>query len=231
MPLARSIPGHAFAAAAKASGSGVLAIWHNVAPGYAAAVREWYAREHHFERLALPGFMEARRYDRVSGAGADVLGLYSLSSPDALVSEAVREGLAAPSKWTRTVMPHFRNTSITACGIAAEAGLGEGGHVAALACTAGSLPRAATLCAELLSMPGVLRVRTLVAADAGERARSAEMTLTDRPEGPISWALLADAESAEAAQTALYSARKQGGAAEVAHCAVYRLAFCARKTA
>lgn len=228
MPLARTSADAPAAGSARAQPE-VLAVWHNVAPGRAAAVREWYAREHHLERLALPGFLETRRYDRVTGAGADILGLYHVSSPDVLGCGTVREKLAEASTWTRSIVPFLRDSSVTRCGISAEAGLGEGGHVAALASSSGNLPRPQTLCGPLLSLPGVLRVRALAGRKTSTGIKAAETRFGEQLGAPISWALLVDAESPEAAQTALYSARDLGGVSEPAQCAVYRLAFCARK--
>jgi hypothetical protein len=206
----------------------VLAIWHDVAPGRAVEVRDWYAREHHFERLAVPGFLEARRYDRLAGAGADVFNLYALNSPDVLQSDAYLQRLAAPSKWTRTVMPHFRHMSRTPCTVIADAGRGQGGHLAAVAANEGELKDPRQVCDQLMTLPGVLRARALL----GSRMKSpetAETALRGGPDARVAWALVVEVDTAEAAQTALYAARdlsRVGNATQ--QCAVYRLAFCMR---
>ena len=230
-PAARKLPARTDSLPAPAAG-GVLAVGHDVVPGRAAAVREWYLRERQMARLALPGFLEARRYDRVSGAGADVLGMYEVSSPQALASEPYLQSLAAPSRWTRDVMPWFRNTAIAAASVALEDGAGEGGHLATLAGTGAALPRAraAALCRQLLAQPGVLRVRTLAAARGAVGSECNEAALRTGRDAQVAWAVLADAENAEAAQTALWSAREHWGGSDPAQCAIYRLAYCARNT-
>jgi hypothetical protein len=217
---------------------GMLVIWHDIALGHATEVREWYAREHHFERLAVPGFLEASRYDRLQGIGGNVLGLYRVDAPAVLQSAAYRACLAAPTPWTQEVMPHFRAMSRTVCRIAAQAGRAEGSYLAALAPAAdsvastGAFQAAAfdTLCAALLLRPGMLRVRCLAAAIDGSEAAptSSEAALRGRPDAGVAWAVLIDTDSAEAAQAALDAACAHTGTADPAQCAVYRLAFAAR---
>ena len=51
-------------------GSGVLAIWNGVAPGYEAEFVEWHVKEHIPERVGVPGFLRGRRYVAVDGAPA-----------------------------------------------------------------------------------------------------------------------------------------------------------------
>ncbi|MES2480879.1 MAG: hypothetical protein V4609_02685 [Pseudomonadota bacterium] len=213
---------------------GMLAIWHDVAPGQGAALREWYGREHHFERLAIAGFVEVRRFERVSGTGAEVFGAYRVLAPCVLRSAGYRARVDAPSTWTREAMRHFRNMSRTVCAVAGCAGRAQGGHVAALAGRGGALADAQAVCERLVQLPGVLQV-TALAADPetheiheAPAAPSAEQVLRGGTDTRIGWALLLDADSQEAAEQALATARAHTGCREPAQCAVYRLCFAAR---
>jgi len=47
--------------------AGALAIWHDVLPEAEAMVHHWYNREHHLDRVTLPGFLSARRYIAITG--------------------------------------------------------------------------------------------------------------------------------------------------------------------
>jgi hypothetical protein len=210
--------------------AGMLAIFHDIAAGHEAAVRDWYAREHHFERLAIPGFLEARRFDRESGEAAQVLGLYRLAGPQVLDSPAYHAALAAPSERTRATMPNFRSMCRTVCSIAASAGQAEGGSLAALAVADGSLEDPGAACERLLALSGVLRVEAIVAASAAPAtpASTAEAALRGGPDARIAWALLVDADSAAAAQAALEAARTYARPSRIAQAGVYRLAFAAR---
>ncbi|NML44639.1 hypothetical protein HHL11_12810 [Ramlibacter sp. G-1-2-2] len=209
--------------------AGMLAIWHDVAPGQAAAVRDWYAREHHFERLAVPGFLDARRYERVAGNGAEFFGSYRLAAPAVLRSAAYQARVDAPTPWTREAMRQFRNMCRTACTIAAEAGRARGGHLATLAASdASELEDAAGLCERLRALAGVLRV-TAIAAEAGEATPpSTELALRGRPDAQVRWALLLDADSQQAAEDALLAAQDATACRRPAQFAVYRLCFSAR---
>lgn len=208
--------------------AGLMAIWHDVAAGHEAEVRDWYTREHHLERLEVPGFLEACRYDRMDGFGADLLCLYAVDSLQVLDSDAYRARLAAPTSWTRAVMPHFRNMSRSACRIVVEAGHAEGGYLAALASSDAGIIESDSLCRHLLSLPGVRRVRCIERVAASAVGESAETELRGARDSHIGWAALADADSAAVASAALQAARNRTGATIAAQCAIYRLAYAAR---
>lgn len=214
--------------------SGMLVLWHDIAAGHEAQVRAWYAQEHHFERLDIPGFLAVRRWDRVTGQGAQVLGQYTVQSPTVLGSETYRARLSAPSERTRATMPHFRRMSRTVCRMAAGNGRAEGGHLAALAFAQGAPADAQTLCDALAAGEGVLSVCCIVAADAAAPAAAApvnagaESSLRGGPDASIAWALLIDADSGSAASQALEAAHEATARAPAVQDAVYRLAFAAR---
>lgn len=206
----------------------MLAIWHDIAAGQGAAVREWYAREHHFERLAIPGFLEARRFERVSGTGSEVFGAYRVETPEVLHSDSYRARVDAPTEWTRQAMRHFRNMSRTVCRISAQLGRGQGGHVAVLASSGCEPADPAPACERLLGLPGVLQITTLRAEQLAPKASTAEHALRGGPDAQITWALLLDADSLEAAESALQAARRETGCLDAEQFAVYRLCFSAR---
>ena len=206
----------------------MLAIWHDVAPGQGAAVREWYGREHHFERLGIPGFLEARRFERVSGTGAEVFGSYHVAAPDVLHSAAYRARVDSPSAWTRESMSHFRNMSRTVCTITARAGRAQGGHVAALAAAGCDLPEPSALCDRLLQLSGVLQVTALAGERKAAMKASAEQALRGGPDAQVAWALLLDADSLEAAEQAVQAAQEHTACRHPVQFAVYRLCFAAR---
>jgi antibiotic biosynthesis monooxygenase (ABM) superfamily enzyme len=65
------------------SGLGVLAISCNVDPAHDAKFNEWYQRQQVPERLGVPGFIEARRYE-ARGGTPRYLAFYRLDSVEAL---------------------------------------------------------------------------------------------------------------------------------------------------
>ena len=106
--------------------SGALVIWHDVTPGAEALVNDWYNREHHLERVGLPGFLSARRYEALSGE-PKLFNLYRVRDLSALTSPEYLDRLNHPTEWSRRAIPNCRNMSRTACRFLLQSGTGEGG--------------------------------------------------------------------------------------------------------
>src|SRR5262245_23907955 len=79
-------------AMAKTRGTGLLMVWADIDPQYAAEYHRWYDEEHIAELLAVPGFLSAGRYEALKGA-PKYLALYELESPEALRSRAFLDGI------------------------------------------------------------------------------------------------------------------------------------------
>jgi hypothetical protein len=65
------------------SGTGLLAVWTDVAPEAEAEFNEWYNSEHIPERLAVPGVLAAQRYQAVEGQ-PKYIALYELADVNVL---------------------------------------------------------------------------------------------------------------------------------------------------
>jgi hypothetical protein len=113
------------------AGHGVLAFWHDVAPGGDGEFDQWHLREHIPERVAVPGFLRARRYATLGGP-PKYFYFYETESLDTLQSPAYLARLADPTPWTRRTMPLVRNNTRTACRVVATRGEGLGGVIATL---------------------------------------------------------------------------------------------------
>jgi hypothetical protein len=90
------------------AGKGMLLTSMNVDPMHEAEFNRWYDREHLLERVAIPGFLEARRYVAHSG-NPKYLCLYSTKTFDVLDSPAYRKALNNPTDWSKTTMSRFKN--------------------------------------------------------------------------------------------------------------------------
>jgi hypothetical protein len=104
-------------------GSGALIAWHDVEQGREAEYLDWHSHEHMKERLAIPGFLQGRRYS-VVGSGPQFLVLYTVTAPDVFTSQAYLEHLNHPSDWTQQVMPALRNMNRSLCRVATSSGSG-----------------------------------------------------------------------------------------------------------
>ena len=69
----------------------------------------WYEEEHLDERMAIPGFINARRFTALEG-GPKYLALYDLESPEVLQSAPYRHIVgASKSAWTKRLEGPFKN--------------------------------------------------------------------------------------------------------------------------
>jgi hypothetical protein len=85
----------------------------------------WYDREHLQERVAIDGFLEARRYVAHRGS-PKYLCLYSTATFDVLDSPAYRAALARPTAWSKATMARFRNMIRAVARITISRGTGRG---------------------------------------------------------------------------------------------------------
>jgi hypothetical protein len=163
---------------------GILAIWHDLEDSSSELYERWLVGEHIPERLALPGFVEARRYESVMGSPRYFIA-YTVASPQALASPEYLERLASPTPQTREVMKGFRGMTRTACLLAYRSGSHALGAcaVAAYAESPAAIDEAALIgeAAALDRDPRVVGVQVWKAARGPESATSKEARL--RPGG------------------------------------------------
>jgi hypothetical protein len=89
---------------ANKKGSGLLMVWCDVPSDKEKEFNRWYNEEHLAERLSVPGFLSAARYEAVKG-GPKHLAVYELESPAVLDSDAYRRVQAQPTEWTKRAGP------------------------------------------------------------------------------------------------------------------------------
>lgn len=85
----------------------------------------WYDREHLEERVAIDGFLEARRYV-AHAANPKYLCLYSTATLDVLDSPAYKARLANPTDWSRQTMARFKDMLRVVARITISKGTGRG---------------------------------------------------------------------------------------------------------
>jgi hypothetical protein len=85
----------------------------------------WYDREHLEERVAIDGFIEARRYVAHSGS-PKYLCLYSTTAIEVLDSPAYRARLANSTDWSKKSMARFKNMIRAVARITISRGQGRG---------------------------------------------------------------------------------------------------------
>jgi len=90
-------------------GSGLLMVWADVPADREDDFNRWYVEEHLAERLAIPGFLSAARYEAVKG-GPKHLACYEVESAAVLESPAYRRASTNPTPWTRRSGPQAIGT-------------------------------------------------------------------------------------------------------------------------
>jgi hypothetical protein len=88
---------------------GLLLFTTDIDPAMEGEFHRWYEEEHVPERIAVPGFLTARRFRAIEG-GPKFLALYDLESPDVLASEPYQRLVGAnKSPWTKRMESMFTN--------------------------------------------------------------------------------------------------------------------------
>src|SRR5882724_7142060 len=107
------------------AGKGMLLTSMNVDAANEAEFNRWYDREHLEERVAIPGFLEARRYVAHDG-NPTYLSLYSTESFEVLDSPAYRTALANQTAWSKANIARFKDMIRGVARITISRGTGRG---------------------------------------------------------------------------------------------------------
>jgi hypothetical protein len=107
------------------AGKGMLLTSMNVDPADEPEFNRWYDREHLEERVAIDGFLEARRYI-AHEAELKYLSLYSTTTFDVLDSPVYREALASQTEWSKNNIARFKNMLRSVARITISRGKGRG---------------------------------------------------------------------------------------------------------
>ena len=107
------------------AGKGMLLTSMDIEPSDEAEFNRWYDREHLEERVAIDGFLEARRYVAHDG-NPKYLSLYSTETFEVLDSPAYRTALANQTEWSKANIARFQNMIRGVARITVSRGTGRG---------------------------------------------------------------------------------------------------------
>ncbi|MEH2610949.1 hypothetical protein [Bradyrhizobium sp. AZCC 1693] len=107
------------------AGKGMLLTSMNIDAADEAEFNRWYDREHLEERVAIDGFLEARRYVAHDG-NPKYLSLYSTETFEVLDSPAYRTALANQTEWSKANIARFQNMIRSVARITISQGTGRG---------------------------------------------------------------------------------------------------------
>ena len=185
------------------AGKGMLLTSMNVDAANEPEFNRWYDREHLEERVAIPGFLEARRYVAHDG-NPKYLSLYSTETFDVLDSPAYRTALANQTAWSKANIARFKDMIRGVARITISRGTGRGAvlGIVRLRPSAGSEDTLRTALREQLDpakLPGI----GLISMHLLENDPALSKPLTDNPAasdpGAGDWFVLIDASNVSAA--------------------------------
>jgi hypothetical protein len=182
------------------AGKGMLLTSMDVDPADEADFNRWYDREHLQERVAIDGFLEARRYVAHEGS-PKYLSLYSTETFDVLDSPAYRTALGNQTAWSKANIARFRNMIRAVARITISRGQGRGAAlgIVRLRPSGGSEAKLRAALREKLDpqkLDGIISMH-LIESDA-----ALSRPLTDNPSGPSpgagDWFVLIDGTHVDA---------------------------------
>jgi hypothetical protein len=107
------------------AGKGMLLTSMDIDASDEAEFNKWYDREHLLERVAIGGFLEARRYVAHQGS-PKYLCLYSTATFDVLDSPEYHTALMNPTDWSKKTLARFKNMIRAVARITVSRGAGRG---------------------------------------------------------------------------------------------------------
>ena len=182
------------------AGRGLLMIATDVDPALEAEINDWYDREHMEERVAIAGFVCARRY-RALSAERKYLALYETETIAVFDGPEYRHKLANQTERSKRALKHFRRTHRAVGRLAASRGMGVGAALAmarlpGAAGAAGESLRdriARSLLPKIMALPGLIAAH-LVESDARLSQPLVETGPASTPlAAPDDWFLLVEA--------------------------------------
>jgi hypothetical protein len=205
------------------AGKGMLLTSMDIGAADEAEFNRWYDREHLEERVAIDGFLEARRYVAHEGK-PKYLSLYSTATFEVLDSSAYRTALANQTAWSKANISRFKNMIRAVARITISRGTGRGAAlgIIRLRPAAGSAEKLRTALRDQLDpakLDGIISMHLI------ESDPALSKPITDDPAAPNpgagDWFVLIDATDVNAVPAA--AARFAAFKAETISSGVYNL--------
>jgi hypothetical protein len=182
------------------AGKGMLLTSMDIDASDEVDFNRWYDREHLRERVAIEGFLEARRYIAHQGS-PKYLCLYSTRTFEVLDSPTYRTALVNPTEWSKKNLAAFRNMIRTVARITISRGDGRGAAlgIIRLRPLAGSEHRLRSALGEKLdpdALDGVISMHLIESDPALSRPLTDDPPVSDPGAGD--WFVLIDATNVNA---------------------------------
>ena len=114
------------------AGTAFLALWNDIRRTREPEYDQWHTLEHVPERVAVDGFLGARRYVNRAREHHRYFTLYDVAEVAVFDSAAYHDLLDRPTPWSAAMRPDFENFVRAVCAVEASAGTGIGAAIATL---------------------------------------------------------------------------------------------------
>jgi hypothetical protein len=111
-------------------GQAFIALWNDIRPEREAEYDQWHTQEHVPERVAVQGFLGARRYVNRQRDHHRYFTLYDVAELKVFESTEYVDLLNNPTPWSTSMRPDFRNFLRATCRVMESRGMGIGGALA-----------------------------------------------------------------------------------------------------
>jgi hypothetical protein len=186
------------------AGKGMLLTSMDIDASDEAEFNQWYDREHLLERVAIGGFLEARRYVAHQGS-PKYLCLYSTATFDVLDSPEYRTALMNPTDWSKRTLARFKNMIRAIARITVSRGAGRGAALGIVRLRpAGNTDKLRTALRDQLDpekLDGILSMHLIESDPALSRPISDDPPVSDPGSGD--WFVLIDGTDVKAVSAAL----------------------------
>lgn len=186
-------------------GQAMLVNFMNIDPEGERDFNRWYDKEHLAERVAIPGFLEARRYV-AADAPQKYLGIYTTETFEVLDSPAYRERLANQTPWSLRNLARFRNATRACTRVTLSRGEGRGSALALLRLRPRDGDREALRNAIAGRVDKALDLDGIISVHLVESDPKLSVPLTESPDaatGASDWYILVDGTSVDALTPAI----------------------------
>jgi hypothetical protein len=186
------------------AGKGMLLTSMDIDASDEAEFNQWYDREHLLERVAIGGFLEARRYVAHQGS-PKYLCLYSTATFDVLDSPEYRTAQMNPTDWSKKTLARFKNMIRAVARITVSRGAGRGAALGIVRLRpAGDTDKLRTALRDQLDpekFDGILSMHLIESDPALSRPISDDPPVSDPGSGD--WFVLIDGTDVKAVSAAL----------------------------
>jgi hypothetical protein len=209
------------------AGKGMLLTSMDIDASDGAEFNRWYDREHLEERVAIEGFLEARRYI-AHEASPKYLSLYSTQTFDVLDSPAYRRALANQTDWSKTNIARFKNMIRAVARITIGRGQGRGAvlgivRLRPIVGSEGKLRASLQHALDPKGLDGIISMHLIESDPVLSKPLTDKASASDPGAGD--WFVLIDATNVNAASTAIATRLADGTALKsaVISSGIYRL--------